>query len=144
MGRPKVLGTAQEEDRRRDYLEWLEAKDLFAFVAEEDGRVVGFVDVHLVPRLNFGAPQAWIPDLIVSEDARSRGAGRVLLARAEQVAREHGAFALTLESANWRTRAHAFYLREGMKDGGKEFLKVLGDFGWPPPPPSEGQNGRAG
>ena len=71
-----------------------------------------------------------------TEDARSRGAGKALLARAEERARERQAFALTLESANWRTRAHAFYEREGMESTSKEFVKVLRDFGWPPPAPS--------
>jgi hypothetical protein len=58
-----------------------------------------------------------------------------LLAQAERTARAHGAFALTLESAHWRTRAHAFYLREGMTDGGRAFLKLLADVQWPPPGP---------
>jgi GNAT superfamily N-acetyltransferase len=136
LGRPQVLGTPHEEERRHLYLAWLDREDLDAHVAELDGEVVGFVDLHFVPRLNFEAPQAWVPDLIVREDARSRGAGAALLAKAEELARERGAFALTLESANWRTRAHAFYVREGMANTSKEFVKVLVDLGWPPPPPS--------
>jgi phosphinothricin acetyltransferase len=76
---------------------------------------------------------AWVPDLIVREDRRSLGAGAALLARAEEEARKEGAWALTLESANWRTRAHAFYLREGMDDSAHSFTKVLRkDLGWPP------------
>jgi phosphinothricin acetyltransferase len=79
-----------------------------------------------------------VPDLIVSEEARSRGAGAALLAKAEEIAREAGAWALTLESAHWRTRAHAFYVREGMSDSAKAFTKVLRtDLGWPPKPATE-------
>ena len=137
LGRPKVLGTPAEAARRGDYLRWLAHPELHAFVAEEDGRVTGFLDLAFVPRLNFDAPQAWVPDLVVAKDARSRGAGGALLARAEEVARGRGAFALSLESAHWRERAHAFYLREGMKDAGREFIKVLEDVSWPPPPASE-------
>jgi hypothetical protein len=57
-----------------------------------------------------------------------------LVAEAEVLASEHGAFALTLESANWRTRAHAFYVRQGMQDAAKHFIKPLDDVGYPPPP----------
>lgn len=41
---------------------------------------------------------------------------------------------IRLESAHWRTRAHAFYLREGYTDSGKSFDKLLADVDWPPRP----------
>jgi (aminoalkyl)phosphonate N-acetyltransferase len=136
LNRPKVLGTPDEDRHRQRYVAWLEGPDRLGFVAEIDGEVIGFIDLHLVPRLNFTAPQAWVPDLIVRESARSRGAGAALLAKAEEAARARGAFVLSLESAHWRSRAHAFYLREGLLDAGKEFAKVLIDVGWPPRRPS--------
>ena len=137
LGRPKVLGTSERNRaaHRERYRAWLAAPDYYAFVAEEDGNVVGFVDLQIVPRLNFEGPQAWVPDLIVAERSRSRGVGAALLARTEEVARQHGAFSLALESAHWRTRAHAFYVREGMKDAAREFVKVLANVDWPPSPP---------
>jgi len=135
LGRPKVLGTDQEPAQRKRYAEWLASPDLYAFVSERDGAVTGFIDVEILPRLNFPGPQAWVPDLVVTDRERSRGAGTALLARAERVARERGAFSLTLESAYWRTRAHTFYAREGMDDAAKHFVKVIGDFDWPPKAP---------
>ena len=138
LGRPKVLGTDREQAQRTQYLAWLEASDLYAFVAEQGGHVTGFVDVEILPRLNFPGPQAWIPDLIVTDGERSRGAGAALLSRAKEVALERGAFSLTLESAYWRTRAHAFYAREGMDDAAKHFVRVIGDFVWPPRAPDAG------
>ena len=134
LNRPKVLGTPDEDLHRQRYLAWLEGADRLGFVAEIDGQVIGFIDMHLFPRLNFTAPQAWVPDLIVRKTARSRGAGAALLAKAEEAARDRGAFLLSLESAHWRTRAHAFYVREGMLDAAKQFVKLLTDVGWPPPP----------
>jgi GNAT superfamily N-acetyltransferase len=135
LGRPKVLGGSDVDAHREQFQAWLDHPDLDAFVAEVDGTVVGFIDLCFVPRLNFDAVQAWVPDLIVREGARSLGVGASMLARAEEAARERGAFALTLESANWRTRAHAFYEREGMRDSAKEFIKILTDVSWPPPAP---------
>jgi GNAT superfamily N-acetyltransferase len=100
--------------------------------------VIGFVNLELRPRLNFTAPQAWIPELIVEEGSRSRGAGAALLARAEEIATSEGCWGMALESANWRTRAHAFYERSGWTDAAHAFTRNLGDRPWPPPAPDDG------
>jgi (aminoalkyl)phosphonate N-acetyltransferase len=135
LGRPSILGGPDQDLHRTRYLDYLASDDLRVYVAESDGEVVGMIDLELLPRLNFSTPMAWVPDLIVAEAHRSLGAGAALLARAEEEARAAGAWALTLESANWRTRAHAFYLREGMDDSAHSFTKVLRtDLGWPPSP----------
>lgn len=137
LGRPKGLGTPEEGVLRERFAEWLGAPDRFVFVAEEDGAVVGMVDMALIARPNFVQPHAWVPDLVVTDAARSRGAGAALLSRAEDVARELGSFSLGLESAHWRTRAHDFYLRQGMTDAARHFLKVFADVPWPPPAAEE-------
>ena len=136
LGRPDVRGTPQEEAAHKLFLGHLGRDDTEALVAEEDGRVVGFVDMEYRPRLNFQTPQAWIPDLIVTENGRSRGAGAALLARCDELARGRDCWSLSLESANWRDRAHAFYRREGLEDAAKSFSKVLNVAGvnWPPKP----------
>jgi GNAT superfamily N-acetyltransferase len=136
LGRPEALGTPEEEDLRRVFLAYLQRDDVVAMVAEEDGRVVGFCDLEFRARLNFSEPQAWIPDLVVAEEFRSRGAGAALLRRAEEIARERGAWGMELESATWRERAHAFYEREGWSYSGKSFTRPLSDRPWPPSPPS--------
>jgi GNAT superfamily N-acetyltransferase len=133
LGRPKALGTADEPALRERFDEWLRDPDRFVFVAEEGGSVIGVIDMAFIGRPNFLQPHAWVPDLIVTERVRSRGVGAALLAKAEEVARERGAFSLALESAHWRTRAHDFYLRQGMTDGARHFIKVFADVPWPPP-----------
>ena len=136
LGRPDVRGTDQEAAASQLFERYLQRPDTEAFVAEMDGRVVGFVNVEFRERLNFSTPQAWIPELIVGEDARSKGAGAALLGKCEAVARERECWSLSLESANWRDRAHAFYLREGMEDLAHAFVKVLtDDVDWPPKRP---------
>jgi GNAT superfamily N-acetyltransferase len=135
LGRPDVLGTDREAACRDVFERYLERPDTVALVALEDGRIVGFCDMEYRIRLNFTAPQAWIPDLIVTESMRSRGAGAALLARAEEMARARGCWGMSLESANWRARAHAFYERVGWTDTGKSFFRSLSDQPWPPPPP---------
>jgi GNAT superfamily N-acetyltransferase len=134
LGRPEALGTDLEDDLREVYERYLAGPDTVALVAEADGRVLGFCDMEFRTRLNFAEPQAWIPDLVVAESERSRGAGRALLARAEEIARDRGCWGMSLESATWRDRAHAFYVREGWTDSGKAFSKSLTDIPWPPTP----------
>ena len=53
-------------------------------LAERDGRAVGYARFEFRDRLNWVVEQAWIPDLIVTADARGMGAGKALLARAFQ------------------------------------------------------------
>ena len=94
-------------------------------VAEDDGVIVGFCSLHYLDRLNYTTPQAWVPDLIVAEETRSRGIGAALLSEAERRARERGCWVLTLESAHWREDAHRFYDAFGMTDAAKAFVKAL-------------------
>lgn len=141
LGRPSVLGTSEEAAARTVYERYLDRSDTRTFVAEDAGAIVGFVDMELRPRLNFLHPEAWIPDLIVAEGARSRGAGAALLTRCEEVARDAGCFSIELESAIWRERAHAFYEREGWTRAAHSFTKTLSDLPWPPPPPAEPASG---
>lgn len=138
LGRPDVLGGGEPEAHQAAFEEYLERPDTVALVAEDEGMVAGFVDMEYRQRLNFSTPQAWIPDLIVTEAVRSRGAGKALLAAAEERARTRGCFSLTLESATWRERAHAFYAREGMKHVSASFAKVFEGVDWPPAPPQSG------
>jgi GNAT superfamily N-acetyltransferase len=135
LGRPEALSTPQEGELRGVFLGYLERDDAVALVAEAEGRVVGFCDLEFRARLNFSESQAWIPDLVVTEEARSRGAGAALIRRAEEISRERGAWGMSLESATWRERAHLFYEREGWSYTGKSFTKSLTDRPWPPAPP---------
>ena len=135
LGRPAVADAVDADEHRATFARYLARDEAVALVAEDDdGSIVGFLDLEMRPRLNFLAPQAWIPDLIVDEGSRSRGVGGALLARAEEIARERGCWGITLESATWREDAHRFYLREGWDQAGHYFVRSLDGRPWPPPP----------
>ncbi len=89
------------------------------------GSVVAFCSLHFRPRLNYPTPDAWIPDLIVTYEARGAGAARALLAEAERRARERGCWQLTLESGYQRKEAHALYAGFELEDRGLYFSKPL-------------------
>ncbi len=82
-------------------------------VAEAGGRIVGLCTVYLdIRSVRFGS-RAWVEDLSVHPDQRSRGVGKALLDAAKDWGRAHGATHLELDSGTSRTDAHRFYEREG-------------------------------
>jgi (aminoalkyl)phosphonate N-acetyltransferase len=134
LGRPDVRGLRDEAWHGGRFVDYLAHPDTVALVAEVDGDVAGFIDLEFRQRLNFRTPQAWIPDLVVSEAQRGRGVGAALTARAEELSRDQGCWGMTLESATWRKDAHRFYLREGYSDSAYSFSKSLTGEPWPPQP----------
>jgi GNAT superfamily N-acetyltransferase len=124
LGRPEI--GAEPAACRAVYERQLADPDACHLVAEAGGAVVGVCTLHFRPRLNHPSPEAWVPDLVVAERARGGGIGGALLAEAERRALARGCHALTLESGNWRTDAHRFYLAAGLHDVGKQFFKPLG------------------
>lgn len=121
LGRPDVRST--DQDHRELFRSYLRRKDTVALVAEQGENIVGFINVEYRQRLNYNPPQAWIPDLIVSQDQRGRGVGSALLREAEKRAQEKGCWGIALESANWRTDAHRFYESLGWEQVAKAFTK---------------------
>jgi GNAT superfamily N-acetyltransferase len=135
LGRPDVRADADEPRHGEAFALYLERDDAALLVADDDGQLVGFVDVEFRQRLNFLTPQAWVPDLVVSERARGNGVGRALLEAAEELARERGCWGMSLESAVWREGSHAFYERVGWRPTGLSFTRPLAaDVQWPPAP----------
>ncbi len=124
LGRAKV-GPEIREECRRLMLDQLADPNAAHLVAEHEGQVIGMCTLHFRRRLNYVSPEAWIPDLVVTRQARRRGAARALLAEAERLARELGCWNLTLESGYGRTEAHVLYGASGMEDKGKYFGKRL-------------------
>jgi GNAT superfamily N-acetyltransferase len=134
LGRPDVRRDDDEPRHGEAFARYLERPDTVALVAEDDGKLVGFVDLEVRQRLNFLSPQGWVPDLVVSERVRGQGVGRALLEAAEDRAREHGCWGMSLESAAWRIESHAFYERVGCSQTGRSFTRPLADVQWPPAP----------
>ena len=124
LGRPAP--TPDTEAAMRDlYERHIARKDTASLVAETDGKIIGFLSLVFREQLNRTRPQAWIPDLIVTEGSRGLGAGRALLERAFALAKERGCWSVTLESGYQRTAAHQLYKSAGMKDEGFYFLLPL-------------------
>ena len=83
-------------------------------VAERDGRVVGTLQLTLLPGLaRVGALRAQVEAVRVARDERGSGLGRVLLQWAVDEARRRGCALVQLTSDGSRVDAHRFYERLG-------------------------------
>jgi|SRR5580658_2327683 GNAT superfamily N-acetyltransferase len=83
------------------------------YVAEmADGKIAGWIGVSLFRAVEVDCC-AEITGLIVDQDIRSRGIGKVLLDAAEQWARHRGCDGIGVKSNVTRDRAHLFYQHNG-------------------------------
>jgi len=119
LGYPTSAGEAAERLGRSDGR---------VLVAESEGRVVGVAALAVAPQLHYAAPVARVTTLVVSEPARGCGAGRRLMARAEELAREAGCHDIELTSGIRleREAAHRFYEALGYERTSYHFHRRLG------------------
>jgi len=102
-----------------------------ALVAEDHGRVVGCVTVHLFSALHTSEPVAWLTALVVDETSRGKGVGSALVKSAEDWAIEHGAQRIALTSALRRKEAHEFYKTRDYEHTGVRLVKTLSPINQP-------------
>ena len=129
LGRGVAAGTADDATHQMQFTGHLRRIDSVTLVAEDPGAssVLGVLDMEYHQRLGDHRPQARVNDLVVTETARGRGAGHVLLTRAEELARKRGCFRMALVTAGWREESVAFYSKEGWANYGSWFVKPLSD-----------------
>lgn len=93
-------------------------------VLEVDGRVMGTLTLYLLPGLSHGGrPFAIVENVVVDAALRGSGYGRALMARAEELARAHGCYKVSLTSNHQRRHAHAFYRHLGYRASHQGFTK---------------------
>lgn len=120
------LGYPSEVSQAADRLHSLqEHRDIRAYVAEQDGEVIGFVGVHAFPAFHRDGLHGYITALVVDEKRRGSGAGRALMQAAEAWFAERGVKRVNLTTALHREDAHAFYERLGYTFTGKRFTKII-------------------
>ena len=97
-------------------------------VAEVDGEVVGVCQVIVFTHFQHaGRSCCELESVHVRSDYRSKGVGSLMLAHAEEIAREAGCYRVQLTSRNVRVDAHRFYLTHGYSETSRGFKKLLLD-----------------
>jgi ribosomal protein S18 acetylase RimI-like enzyme len=117
------LGSARErleDPPRPSYFKAFEALDrdpnIQLVVAEEGGRVVGCLQLCVLPGLSSqGASRGLIEDVRVASDRRSRGIGEQLVGWAVEQSRAKGCKVVELLTHHSRVDAQRFYERLGFQ-----------------------------
>lgn len=117
-------------------------KDLLAeprariFVAEDaaEGGVVGVVSLWVKPDLAHGDTTVEVPMLVVSEEARRMGVGKLLMAEVQREAAENGAGLIELIATSSNVAAREFYRSLGFVETDHVALEFVGDVEDPPDP----------
>ncbi|MCC6223313.1 MAG: GNAT family N-acetyltransferase [Thermoleophilia bacterium] len=123
LGRPAVA--ADPAAQRAVFLAHIAHPDGVVLVAEKDGELAGAASLWFRPRLNWTAPEAWLPDLYVRPAHRRRGVARALLDACVAEARARGCHALKLESGHDRTLSHPLYEAYGFAHHGRAYRLEL-------------------
>ncbi len=96
-----------------------------ALVALECGPPSGLVVVAWHPDLTTGRPAAWITALLVAEDARRKGIGRLLVKAASQAARVAGCDTVCVAVQGAGAELDAFCAATGFVAGARVFARGL-------------------
>ncbi|SRR6266545_5376987 len=78
-------------------------------VAEDEGEILGFVAIHVMPRFEHDDAIARVLALVVDAGARGRGVGHLLMSAADEIARDSGAAFIEVTAAHHRPEARHLY-----------------------------------
>ncbi|HEX2305461.1 MAG TPA: GNAT family N-acetyltransferase [Nitrososphaeraceae archaeon] len=92
-------------------------------LATTDSKIIGLSSFELLERLNQPLREFWIPELVVSEEHRSHGIGKLLIQKCEFIAKRKKCYRIRLESRDDRIDSHNFYKRIGFQEIALTFEK---------------------
>jgi PhnO protein len=115
------------DEFRRIYMGQLESCDYICFVYEEEGKILGSINLRIEFQLHHAARIAEIMELYVDENCRSKGIGHQLFARACDHAKASDCTLIEVSCNQMRVRTHAFYEHEGMVTSHFKLSKTLAE-----------------
>ncbi len=96
-------------------------------IAEHGSTVLGFLSLHFIPQLALNGDFARVSYFCIAEGERSKGAGQQLLQHAERLAQQRGCDRMEVHCHQRRTKANAFYAREGYSESPRYLIKSLSE-----------------
>jgi GNAT superfamily N-acetyltransferase len=119
-GHDRIYATAPGAGRvmRRFLADLTASSHSFLFVAESDGRTVGFISGELREGSPTFRQKTWasVDDVFVEPEHRNRGMGRALLESVEAWAKERNADGISLQVAAANERGRKFYGELGFRE----------------------------
>jgi ribosomal protein S18 acetylase RimI-like enzyme len=124
---------AKEAVRKR-LEELLESPSSRVIVVENGHGVVGAVSFWIKPDLAHGDTVVEVPMLVVAEDHRRNGVGKLLMEEVRSTASEHGASLIELVATTANVAAREFYHSLGFVEADVVALEFVGSHENPPQP----------
>jgi ribosomal protein S18 acetylase RimI-like enzyme len=121
------------ENVRERLAELLEEPRARVLVAEGDV-VVGVVSLWIKPDLAHGDSVVEVPMLVISEDRRREGVGKLMMEEVHRLAAENGATLIELVATTQNNQAREFYRSLGFVETDHVTLEFVGDVEDPPDP----------
>jgi ribosomal protein S18 acetylase RimI-like enzyme len=121
------------ENVRERLAELLEEPRARVLVAEGDV-VVGVVSLWIKPDLAHGDSVVEVPMLVISEDRRREGVGKLMMEEVQRLAAENGATLIELVATTQNNPAREFYRSLGFVETDHVTLEFVGDVEDPPDP----------
>ncbi len=97
-------------------------------LATEDGKAVGLIAIHCATMVHHRRPVARITALVVRDDVRGKGIGRILVDAGANLARQAGCGHMELTTAVHRTESQAFYKALGFTAGSLGFYRAFNEM----------------
>jgi ribosomal protein S18 acetylase RimI-like enzyme len=123
-----------EEAVRKRLGELLETPSARVLVVENGRRIVGAVSFWVKPDLAHGDAVVEVPMLVVAEDHRRTGVGRLLMEEVRSAASENGASLIELVATTANVAAREFYRSLGFVEADVVALEFVGSHDNPPEP----------
>ncbi len=123
-----------EEAVRTRLKELLEEPRARVIVAENEAGIVGGVSFWIKPDLAHGDTVVEVPMLVVAEDHRRTGVGKLLMEEVRNVASDNGASQIELVATRANVIAREFYRSLGFVEADVVSLEYVGSQEVPPDP----------
>jgi GNAT superfamily N-acetyltransferase len=123
-----------EEAIRARLEELLDEPRARVLVAENEAGIVGGVNLWIKPDLAHGDTVIEVPMLVVAEDHRRAGVGKLLMEEVRNVASDNGASQIELVATRANVTAREFYRSLGFVEADVVSLEFVGSQEDPPEP----------
>ena len=107
------------------FCELLKSPTAELFVAEENRKIIAFMDVTFRETIFYQGKTMIIEDIVVDKSLRRRGIGAELIRYAEELARKRGCRAIELSSDLYRKETHKFWKNLGYECKAYQFRKII-------------------